>query len=507
MKQLFTTLTLLLLAAGAMAQPNTARRIVEIGTTDNQTMHHLDILVNRIGGRPTGSAAGETAERWAADCFRRWGLEVALEPAGEMRLGFNRAGWWGRQSGEESATLHFATPSYSVGTRGPQKGHVVVEPRSQRQFDRMKGRLKGAWVLINGTSAGWTLARGEKAAAHRRAIIEANAEAEAHNYALRGKEGERKPLDEQTPALFYDEMVEAGVLGFVQSAKVPIRALYDTTAVRGGIDFDQLPSTPTILLNEEQYDRIRTLAEQRRDVELEFDIRNHFRPGPIPYHNVVARIEGAKYPDEYVIVGAHLDSYDVATGGVDCGSGVSVVMEAARLLAAAEAKPARTILFILYAGEEFGLWGSSAWVEQHEELLPKISNLFNRDGGPMPYTGFSVPRSLVKQYEKLAEPLRTSYPDYGFTIDTLRTRKMPTRTGGTDASSFAVKGVPAVQMNEWNDPKGYGFDYGEIWHTERDTYRKSIPEYQEQASVAMALMLLGTANLDQMWPREEVYSE
>lgn len=505
MKRLLTTLFAALCLLSATAQTATEKRIIQLAKSDNQTMHHLDVLVNRIGGRPTGSAAGESAERWAADCFRRWGLEVSLEPVGEMRLGFNRGGWWGHMTGEESRSLHFATPSYSVGTRGPVRGHVVIEPRTQAQFDRNKGRMKGAWVLVNGISAGWTLPRGEKAAERRRAIIEANNEAERHNRALRGREGERKAIDEQTPALFYDEMVEAGVLGFVQAAKVPIRALYDTTAVRGGLSFEELPSTPTILLDEEQYRRIHTLASQRRDVTLEFDIRNHFRPGPIPYHNVVARIEGAKRPDEYVIVGAHLDSYDVATGGVDCGSGVSVVMEAARLLVESGAKPDRTILFILYAGEEFGLWGSSAWVKQHADLLPKISNLFNRDGGPMPYTGFSVPASLVKHYERLAEPLRELYPDYGFRIDTLRTRKVPTQTGGTDASSFAVKGVPAVQMNEWNDPKGYGFEYGEIWHTERDTYQKSIPEYQEQASVAMALMLLGTANLDTMWPREEVY--
>jgi hypothetical protein len=68
-----------------------------------------------------------------------------------------------------------------------------------------------------------------------------------------------------------------------------------------------------------------------------------------------------------------------------------------------------------------------------------------------------------------------------------------------------VKGIPAVQMAEWSDPMGYNFDYHEIWHTERDTYQKSIPEYQEQAATALAIMALGTANLPTILPRNEVY--
>lgn len=73
-------------------------------------------------------------------------------------------------------------------------------------------------------------------------------------------------------------------------------------------------------------------------------------------------------------------------------------------------------------------------------------------------------------------------------IQELKPRKQPTQLGGNDASSFAVKGIPALQMYEWQDPMGYGFEYREIWHTERDTYQKSIPEYQEQAATAHRLL-------------------
>ena len=405
-------IVILLLPCGATAQNAAVKKIQQMAREDNRTMQHLDILCNRIGGRPIGSAAYDNAVEWAVRCFTEWGIEVTTEKAGEMGVGFNRGGWWGRMIGEEQMTLHFATPSYTVGTKGVQTGHVVIEPRTQAQFDRMKGQLKGAWVLVNGKSRGFTIPHGEKATENRKKIIEANAEAVKYNREVAGEDGKKKPIDETTPALFYDEMVAAGVLGFIQAAPVPIAAMYDTNVVREKRSFDNLAPVPDIKLDEEQYERIHKLVTQRRQIQLTFDIRYYFKIGPVPYHNVVATIKGSKYPDEYVVVGCHLDAYDVATGGVDCGSGVSAVMEAARMIAQSGAKPERTIKFILFAGEEFGLLGSYAWVKEHEDLLPKISNMFNRDGGPMPYVSFSVPKSLVKEYEKVADDVREIYPDY-----------------------------------------------------------------------------------------------
>ena len=498
-------IALLLLPCMATAQNAAVKKIQQMAREDNRTMQHLDILCNRIGGRPIGSAAYDNAVEWAVKCFTEWGIEVTTEKAGELSVGFNRGGWWGYMSGEEHMNLHFATPSYSVGTKGIQTGHVVIEPRTQAEFDRMKGRLKGAWVLVNGQSRGTNIPHSAKATAARKKIIEANAEAAKYNREMAGQDGEKKPIDTSTPALFYDEMVAAGVLGFIQSAPVPITAAYDREVIYDSITFDNLPAVPDIKLDEEQYARIHKLAKERRQIELTFDIRNYFKIGPVPYHNVVATIKGSKYPDEYVVVGCHLDSYDVATGGVDCGSGVSAVMEAARMIAASGAKPERTIKFILFAGEEFGLLGSYAWLNQHKDTWDKISNMFNRDGGPMPYVSFSVPKSLMKEYDKIAESIREVDPEFGFKIDELQLREKPKQAGGTDATTFMTKGIPAQQMNEHTDPKGYGFDYREIWHTERDTYNKSIPEYQEQAATAMAIMVLGTANLSKQWPRNEVY--
>lgn len=505
MRRFFIQLLLLLaLPAACFAQSAPVRKIMETARDDNRAMQHLDILCNRFGGRPVGSDAYENAAEWAMRSFREWGYDVEAEKVGEMAAGFNRAGWWGRMTGDENMVLHFATPSYTSGTRGLQRGHVVTEPRTRAEFDRMKGTIKGAWVLVESKSNGFALLHEKAATQQRQDILDHNEQADKYNREHAGEDGEKMEKRDGV-ALLYAEMVEAGALGFVRPASVPITALYDIEVVRERTPFDSLPTTPDILLDEEQYARIEKLVKERRRVELEFDIRNHFKIGPVPYHNIVATMKGAKHPDEYVIVGAHLDAYDVATGGVDCGSGTAAVMEAARMIALSGAKPDRTIIFILFAGEEFGLWGSQAWIRDHEDRLPRISNMFNRDGGPMPYTSFAAPASLVKAYDKAAEPIRTLYPDYGFEVTELTPREQPTRLGGNDATSFAVKGVPTLQMGEWRDVKGYNFSYGEIWHTERDRYDKSIPEYQEQAAAALAIMVLATADMPVQLPRDEIY--
>jgi len=321
-------------------------KIIEIGTTDNQTMDHLDILCNRFGGRLTGSDAYENAAEWAAMKFKEWGMEVIMDEAGEVPVGFNRGPWFGRMLAVDGMHLHFATPSYTSGTKGVQRGHVLVEPKTQSEFDRMKGRLKGAWVLITGENNGFPVNISKEADKVRDSIIEANIEIANKNREIRRKNRDSEEKEEfldliEEPALFYRQMVDAGILGIIQSSKVPIRVMYDRKNLMD-LAFESLPTVPDIKLDEHQYEIIKQMAKERQYFELEFDIRNHFRLGPVKFHNVIGVIPGTKYPDEYVIMGGHLDSYDVATGGVDDGSGATPAIEAARLIMEAGGKPKRT---------------------------------------------------------------------------------------------------------------------------------------------------------------------
>ena len=484
-------------------------KIIEIGTTDNQTMNHLDVFCNRFGGRPIGSDAFDNAAEWAASKFKEWGLEVEMDEAGELPVGFNRGPWFGNLISEKGMNLHFVTPSYTAGTKGIQRGHVVIEPKTLEDFNYMKKRLKGAWVLISGKSRGWPIDYSEKANHRRDSIKLINENIEKQNDKIRrdnwynkGKDYTAKELlpYSEEPALFYKEMCEAGILGIIQSARVPLTALFDRNNINK-MTFETLPSVPDIKLDEHQYKIIKQLVVERRYLQLEFDIRNHFKMGPVKYHNVIGKIKGSEFPDEYVVMGGHLDSYDAATGGVDDGSGISVTMETARILAKSGVKPKRTILLVLWAGEEFGLLGAKSWVKRNPDKLDKISNMFNRDGGPTVPLAIRVTKAMKQDFKPICKIINKINPDFPFTLKDRKPVRRPIRASGTDAGAFSVKGIPTIQF-QTGDPKGYDFSYGEIWHTERDLYNKSIAEYQEHASTATAILLYRVANLDHLLSRD-----
>ena len=160
-------------------------KIIEIGTTDNQAMDHLDIICNRFGGRLVGSDAYENAAEWCASKFLEWGMQVEMDEAGEVPVGFNRGPWFGRLLGEDGMILHFATPSYTVGTKGVQRGHVLIEPKTRAEFERMKGKLNGAWVLISGMNDGWPIDYSERGDSIRASVIAENEEIAEKNREIR----------------------------------------------------------------------------------------------------------------------------------------------------------------------------------------------------------------------------------------------------------------------------------------------------------------------------------
>lgn len=517
MKRTFSFALLVLIATccslGAFAQDKVVKKIIETGTTDNRTMEHADFLANRIGGRLVGSAALTEAEAWVKEQFESWGLEVMVQEAGQINVGFNRGPWFGRMLSEDGMNLHFATPSYTAGTRGKQTGHVLIEPKSRRELERMKGALKGAWVLLDAESDGMAINTTPAANEKRAEVIAKNEEIDRQNNEIRrwNYEHRDQPKElipyEKSVAPFYKEMVEAGVLGFIRSAKVPLKIMYDRAGCYD-ITMENLPTVCDIMLDEAQFKLIREKVLRKDMFQLEFDIRNHFYRGPVKYHNIIGILRGSKYPKEYVMAGGHLDAYDGASGAVDDGNGTSVTMEAARLLATSGAKPKRTILFCIWTGEEFGLLGSKFFVENKTVPLDKISNYINRDGGPLCATGVTVPAAMYDDYVSICKPLESLNPDFPFTVSKRegQPQPRPTRAGGSDHAYFAMNGVPTISFRE-TDPKGYNFEYGEIWHTERDIYNKLIPEYMEHSAVVTAVVLYGIANLDHLLSRKGLYKE
>ena len=285
-----------LFSGSVSAQDKTVKKIIEIGQTDNRVMVHENHLANYIGGRPVGSSALTHAEAWVKEQFESWGLEVMVQEAGEINVGFDRGPWFGRMLSEDGMALHFGTPSYTAPTKGKQTGNVLMEPHSRREFEKMKGALKGAWVLLDAESNGMAIDWSDKANEARAEVIKKNeeidrqnAEIRMYNYTHRDSPKEMIPY-EKTVAPFYKEMVEAGVAGFIRSAKVPLRIMYDRANCYN-ITMENLPTVCDICLDEDQFEIIKKKVLRKDIFQLEFDIRNHFYRGPVKYHNIIGIIE------------------------------------------------------------------------------------------------------------------------------------------------------------------------------------------------------------------------
>ncbi len=446
--------------AAATAQatdPEMVSRIVQMGFHDSRVMEHLDVLVNGFGPRLTGSTNLEQAEAWAVVQFRSYGLDARLEPWGEAAVGFDRGPQKGAVVAPEPQELTFLTYAWTPGTGGPRRARAVLGPADAAGFDAQRAGLAGAWVLLS---------------------LEARSDA-----AL------RKAFDDAAAELQF-----AGVI-------TPSRD--DTLLVMSG----QMPETADDL---GKFTRISLLAPQFRAleerlkageaVELEFDIDNRVVPGPIPLDNVVADLRGSELPDEYVIVGGHLDSWDGATGTTDNGTGCATTLEAARLLALAGAQPRRTIRFMLWSGEEQGLLGSAAWVAAHPDVLPHISAVLVHDGGTAYISGLGVTPAMRPQIEAAFAPVLRLAEDGGDDLPFAITEVGGLSPfGASDHSSFVAGGAPGFFWEQAG-----GIDYDHTHHTQFDTFDAANEPFQKHSAVVAALGALGIADLPGLLDRDKL---
>jgi len=454
----------LLLATAALTQDPLIRSedwdaIIKEGKTHSQVMKHLDHLANDIGPRLTSSDNLQNACEWARDYLQSIGYENArLEKWGEYKVGFNRGPWSGEIVAPKSAaqSLEFVTRAWTHGTKGRQTGGVVVAPADMAAAEQLGKELAGKWLLrvSNGMQ---------------------------RRFAPRNLELTR-----------YFE--KAGVLGVISSARAPRNPALGELLITSGqppANLDAIAKLPSITLKPSQFKTIQKLVDAGEDVQLSFDIRNHFKAGPIPLYNVIADLEGSEHPDEYVVVGGHIDSWDGATGTTDNGTGCATTIEAARILKKLGIQPRRTIRFMLWSGEEQGLQGSRAWVNKHRELVRnKVSACLVHDGGTNYAAGIQGPEKLLPILHHVFKGFDTIDSNYGFEVS------QGGQISGSDHASFITAGVPGffwVQRGKAN--------YTHTHHTQYDTYDTAIADYQKQTSCVVALGALAIANLDSMLPR------
>ncbi len=436
----------------------TIAKVIEEGKTRSQARNILETITEQIGSRLTSSSHLERGQAWAMDQFKKFGCaNVHLEKWGTWDVGFDRSrsGFVGHMTSPVNREFQFTTPSWTPGTKGLQKGVALMEPKSMAEFDKNKAKFKGAWMV------------------------------------MLPRTGEGLPTKEVRDAVFA-AATKAGIKGSISGSRNELVI----TAGNQNIKWDKLPKDTKIQIRKSDYDAVVEAIGSNKKVELEFNIPQSFRKGPIDINNVVAEIPGSEKPDEVVIVSGHFDSWDGpgSQGALDNGTGSTTTLECARILTTLGVKPKRTIRFILWSGEEQGLFGSRQYVKDHTSEMDKISGVLVDDGGTNYWGGFVGLETQRSFFQPSIDALNAAFPDLQMKFSSQA--KMP-RGGGSDHASFNAVGVPGFFTMETGVS-----DYNYVHHTQHDKLEAAINAYLVQSGTAAAVTSLNLANSAEMLPRE-----
>ncbi|MBI1849869.1 MAG: M20/M25/M40 family metallo-hydrolase [Planctomycetes bacterium] len=452
------------LAPRASAGPTTAdyldaaSRIVGREMVDGQAFARLRYLTDHIGPRLSGSPQANLAVEWAVKRFTEDGIVARAERV--------MAPHWVR--GDESAAilapasqrLHAVALGGSIPTPTGGITGQVVEVSSFDELHALGDRVKGKIVLYNKamtregefTAPGSGTGYGAVVPMRHGGAIEA-AKQGAVGALIRslGTADYRLP---HTGAMAYDDNV----------TKIPFAAI---TA--------------------EDAELIHRLLEDGGPVTVSYALGCQTLPD-VPSANVVAEIVGSEKPDEVVVIGGHLDSWDLGTGAIDDGAGCAIVMEAMRLIHVLDLKPRRTIRAVLFMNEENGLAGGKAYATDHRSELAKHVAAIESDSGAARPVGFGI--SGGAGAEERVREIASLVKSFG-------AGDVKKGGGGADISPMRDAGVPFLSLRQ------EGTHYFDYHHTPADTLDKVDPFELSQNAAAMAVMAYVLADMPDTLARQE----
>jgi hypothetical protein len=499
-------------AAGQGVDRGVINRILDEGMNRSEVMETAAWLTDRIGGRLTNSPQMRAAERWTQQRFRDFGLSNVRAEAFEFGRGWSIVNHSSRMTAPRTLTLRSIPVAWTPPTNGTISAGIVVAPMSEAEdFERWRGRLRGRIVLISRPTPG-----SEPTDPYYRRLSEDDLR-QRNTY----QQPNYSPLQiERTLARadFAERLdsflAEEGALAWVR------QAYRDGGLVHGtgyAYQVGRTPRLPGVEMAAEDYRRLTRLAltDAPPTLELTSDVR--FHDEDVNAYNILADIPGTGGTSEYVMAGAHLDSWVAADGAVDNAAGSAVVMEAARILSRLGVRPRRTIRFALWSGEEQGILGSLAYVERHLATRPPETNparqrlrpgqtwrhrwpltprpghrdlvaYFNLDNGSGRIRGIHAEGNVaaVPIFQEWLAP----FASMGATTVAIQS------TTGTDHVYLQSVGIPGYQFIQ--DPLDYG---SRLHHSSLDSYDHLKTEDLRQASVIMASFLWNAANRDEPLPR------
>jgi carboxypeptidase Q len=474
------------------------KKIMDEAKNGSEVMATLTYISDIIGPRLTGSPALKRANEWAADKMRSYGLSNVHLEAYTIVAGWERGTAYARIiEPDNGRTLTLAAEGWAPSTNGKVQGDVVIfKAQDKADLAKYKGKLKNAIVLQGApiqvrpiTDMSFPLPGGGPGGPGGR-----RRNADGTPRAGRPADGQGQDFFArmmQTRREMADFLKSEGAVAILQDSAKPHGLLNMTGQIQGTDRGNAGEPIPRVFVAHEHYALLYRLAQRPAPARtrVEIELTNKFIPGPIAVYNTVGEIRGSEKPDEVVIVGAHLDSWDLGQGTTDNGTGSSVIIDTARTLAHCGVQPKRTIRFVLFTGEEQGFHGSIAYVKSHKDELAKISMALAHDTGTGKVTGIGLQgRDILKP---IFESELASLKEVGLKEINLRSM------GGTDHVPFERAGVPGFAVQQ---------DMGEYrltHHSQSDTLDKAHPEDLIQGVQVMAVAAMRIANLPTLLPRDK----
>jgi carboxypeptidase Q len=450
-------------AATPSADISAENQVIQSALQPSPLESNLHYLTDEIGGRVPGTPAMQHAIQW--------GMQ-ALTAAGADSV--HTEGFTIQNSWLEGATTMVATSSYEIG--GGKVGGTVLSVFPIRcvsvAWAPALAPVKHVPVVDVGEG---TAADFQKAGDVSGKLLL------VHTTVLKTWDDLFAEYAKAPPIIDLAVKAKAKAIAFMATREHDI--LYRHTNSADG-EIDKLPM---VIVAREDGERMARLLAGGNMVWADLSIPNQIG-GPIRSANVIGEIKGSDKPDEFVILGAHLDSWELGTGALDNGCNAALVIDALRAIKASGVKPRRTIRFILFSGEEQGLIGSHAYAVAHRHELDKAGGVIVYDSGTGKTTGFSIGgrKDIADTAKELIAPLAT------FGVEDIKLEM----EWGTDHFDFMLEGVPTFVADQEEA------NYLENYHAISDTYDKvDFPQLKKHVAEAAGLCV-ALANLpEKIGPR------
>ena len=456
------------------ADSTVVRAIYEEGMHRSHVRVDLEYLTDVIGPRLTGSPGSRRATQWTAGKFREDGADSVWTESWLFGRPWERGPIALTLLAPHAQQLFGASWAWAPGTAGPVTGDVIyLSARTPAEYEeKFTNAVKGKWVMTRSPNFVWnsdgppmTVADTLTADSTAMAFASLTSSPDLVDYR----------------ATLATRLAHDGALGIVGDGAKEFGLL----TMSGSPNV--LYPLPFVVLPHDSYTMLQRVLADGDRATLRADIANSLGDTAVNAANTLAEIRGTSQPDQVVLLGAHLDSWDLGTGATDNGAGAIAVLEAARILKAAGVHPARTIRFALFTGEEQGLLGSTQYAEGHMSELKNYQAVLVVDNGTGRIEGISLQghNDLRDTWHSLFAPVGSLGP---FLV---RARNK----SGTDHLPFLPYGVPAFNYDQVT--RGYNHTH----HSQADTYDHIVVGDLEQVATVMAVNAYELANMAETLPR------